>query len=86
MNEYLDIDFLLDETPVQQVQGKRVSKKRSTPGGSRSRVYVPDDQWKIVLDKELCWQCYTAGHRRGDNECKEKGKPKRMPTAEDLKA
>lgn len=72
---------------LQQVQGQRASGARSTRGPYKSRgPYIPEDQWKIVLSKGLCWQCYKPGHRKGDDECKDKGKPKRKPTAEELKA
>ena len=72
---------------LQQVQGQRASGARSTRGPYKSRgPYIPEDQWKIVLSKGLCWQCYKPGYRKGDDECKDKGKPKRKPTAEELKA
>jgi hypothetical protein len=38
------------------------------------------------MDKGLCLQCYKPGHCRGDAACKEKGKERRKPTAEELKA
>jgi hypothetical protein len=63
---------------VQQMQGRRPRPKSSTP-------FLPDDVWEKVKAKGVCFQCYQPGHMRGDATCKEKGKPRRQPTAEELK-
>jgi hypothetical protein len=71
-----------DDNPgagVNQMHGRR-----GRPGGPKPDL-VDDEDWKRVLDKKLCWQCYKPGHFRGDDACKEKGKQRRKPTAEELK-
>jgi hypothetical protein len=45
-----------------------------------------DDEVKKILANRLCFQCFKKGHRAGDAACKEKGKAKRKPTSEELKA
>jgi hypothetical protein len=47
---------------------------------------LTDEQEKKVKDGRLCWQCYQPGHRRGDDACKERGKPRRKPKAGELNA
>ena len=64
---------------VNQLQGRR-------GGGSwrprRSSFLLPDDEYRTVMEKGLCLQCYKPDHRIQD--CKEQGKPKRRPTKEEL--
>jgi hypothetical protein len=76
---------------VQQMQGRKAS---SQAGGFRQGPfkprhggpYIPPEEWKIVVDKNLCWQCYLPGHHIGDSACKDKGKPRRRPTQAELNA
>jgi hypothetical protein len=72
---------------VQQMQGRKSSTSGYKPGSFRPRgPYLPPDEWKVVVDKNLCKQCYKAGHHIGDPSCPDKGKPKRRPTQAELKA
>jgi hypothetical protein len=66
---------------VQQMQGRRGSTRNSKPP-----LILSNQEYKLVMDKGLCLQCYKPGHCRGDAACKEKGKERRKPTAEELKA
>ena len=63
---------------AQQMQGRR------PPYPPRPRL-LTDDEHRRVVELRLCFQCYKKGHRIGDPACKEAGKPKRKPTAEELK-
>ena len=65
---------------VQQMQGRRGAAGRPPPRGPR---LLTDDEFQKVLRKRLCLQCYQPGHRA--LQCKERGKPRRRPTAEELK-
>ena len=65
---------------VQQMQGRRGAAGRPPPRGPR---LLTDDEFQKVLHKRLCLQCYQPGHRA--LQCKERGKPRRRPTAEELK-
>jgi hypothetical protein len=70
---------------VQKVQGRRgPSRNPRAPSGPRPQI-LSDDDFRRVLEKKLCLQCYQPGHRRGHDACKEKGKDRRKPTAEELK-
>jgi hypothetical protein len=72
---------------VQQMQGRKSSTSGYKPGSFRPRgPYLPPDEWKVVVDKNLCKQCYKAGHHIGDPSCPDKGKPRRRPTQAELKA
>jgi hypothetical protein len=51
-----------------------------------SLSHCTDDEVKRILANRLCFQCFKKGHRAGDAACKEKGKAKRKPTSEELKA
>jgi hypothetical protein len=64
-----------------QMQGKKTafSGFRRVPF-----LKLPADEYKIVVEKNLCWQCYQPDHHIGDPACKEKGKPKRRPTKAEL--
>ena len=68
---------------VQQMQGRKAAGP-FRPRGSTFRL--PDEEWKVVLEKGLCLQCYKQGHRMGDLSCPDRGKPRRRPTQAELKA
>ena len=68
---------------AQQMQTSTGGNKGAPARGPR---VLTDEQMKIVWDKRLCLQCYKPGHRIGQAACKEKGKPRRKPTVEELKA
>lgn len=67
---------------VQQMQGRK-GATRSTP---RQPPVLSNDEYRQVVEKRLCFQCYKADHRIGDAACKEKGQKRRKPTAAELKA
>ena len=72
---------------AQQMQGRRTSSEGFRRGPPRPRgMYLPPEEWRVVVDKDLCKQCYKAGHHIGDPSCPEKGKPRRRPTQAELKA
>jgi hypothetical protein len=77
---------------AQQVQAQKRGPRRDGPSrpsaGDRSQAprLLTDEQMRTVLAKRLCYQCYKAGHRRGDDSCPEKGKPRRKPTQAELNA
>lgn len=72
------------ETPVGgTVAIQRLQDKKKK--GAR-RPFLSDEEYRAVMSKQLCLQCYQPGHRIGDDNCKEKGKPRRKPTAVELKA
>ena len=68
---------------AQQMQGRRASSFSSR----RPRLprLLTDDEYRRVMELQLCLQCYKQGHRIGDAACREAGKPRRKPTAEELK-
>lgn len=66
---------------VQRLQDRTVKKK-----GPQRKPFLSEEEYRAVMSKQLCLQCYQPGHRIGDDSCKEKGKPRRKPTAEELKA
>jgi hypothetical protein len=77
------------EAEVQQMQGRKAPSQAGgfKRGSFKPRgPYIPPDEWKIVVDKNLCWQCYQQGHHIGDPACKDKGKPRRRPTQAELNA
>jgi hypothetical protein len=69
---------------VQQMQGRRGPRRNPKP--STRDPPLSDEEYKLVMTKGLCLQCYKPGHCRGDAACKEKGKERRKPTAEEVKA
>jgi hypothetical protein len=64
---------------VQQMQGRGAAPRPP----SRAPRLLTDEEYQTVMRKKLCLQCYQPGHRA--RECKERGKPRRRPTAEQLK-
>jgi hypothetical protein len=66
---------------VQQMQGRKGPNRNFKPP---VRV-LTDEQYRKVMEKGLCLQCYQPGHRIRDTACKEKGQKRRKPTAEELK-
>jgi len=98
--EYGDWESEEDSTPppsqasasVQQMQSTRRNNNKNNyrgnsrrPRNDRPRL-LTDEQMRIVWEKRLCLQCYKPGHRIGDAECKERGKPRRKPTEAKLTA
>lgn len=71
------------EAAVQQVEGRPSRPGRPPQRGQPFRL--ADDIFALVKAKNLCVQCYWPGHYRGDVACKERGRPRRAPTAEDMK-
>jgi hypothetical protein len=71
-----------------QKKGNNLRRPSRPPVGDRSQAprLMTDEQFQVVLTKRLCFQCYKAGHRRGDDACPEKGKPRRKPTQAELNA
>jgi hypothetical protein len=72
---------------AQQMQGKRTGSsinRFKRPSGPF--IKIEDEEKRVIMEKGLCWQCYKAGHHIGDPACKEKGKPRRRPTKEELNA
>jgi len=70
---------------VQQVQGRRAGSRRPRtrrPGGGP--FFLPTDVYEKVRARRLCLQCYRPGHIMGDAACKDKDKPRRMPTEAEL--
>ena len=67
---------------VQQMQGRK-GATRTTP---RPPQLLSNDEYRQVVEKRLCFQCYKAGHRINDAACKERGQKRRKPTAAELKA
>jgi hypothetical protein len=65
---------------VQQLQVKNKKK----PANESQRM-LTGEQHAQVMREGRCFQCYQKGHRINDSACKEKGKPRRKPTAQDLK-
>ncbi len=63
-----------------QGRGGPSRKSKSSP------QFLTNEEFKLVMDKGLRFQCYKSGHRRGEAACKEKGKERRKPSAEELKA
>jgi hypothetical protein len=68
---------------AQQMQVGRRGPPRNSKSSPR---LLTDEEYKLVMDKGLCLQCYKPGHRRGEAACKEKGKERRKPSADELKA
>ena len=66
---------------AQQLQGRRAP---FTP--RKSTRWLTEAEYRVVVDKQLCFHCYKPGHRIGDAACKDAAKPRRKPTAEELKA
>ena len=71
------------EATAQQVEGR--PSKPGRPFRKGPPFLLPVDIFALVRAKNLCLQCFLSGHRIGDPACKEKGRPRRMPTAEELK-
>jgi hypothetical protein len=67
---------------LQQVQVRKGLSRGPPP----RPLLLTTDEYRKVLDKQLCFQCYKPGHRIGDATCKEKGQKKRKPTKEELNA
>ena len=67
---------------VQQMEGRK-GPPRSSP---RQSFRLPPEEYRVVMQKGLCLQCYKVGHRIGEAVCKEKGQARRRPTAAELKA
>jgi hypothetical protein len=65
---------------IQRLQDKGLKKK------GPKMPFLSEEEYRTVMSKQLCLQCYQPGHRIGDDICKEKGKPRRKPTAVELKA
>jgi hypothetical protein len=81
-----------EDTPgaaAQQMQadrrGGRFRSSSRRPRSTGPRL-LTDAQMQLVWDKRLCLQCYKPGHRIGEDACEEKGKPRRKPRADELKA
>ena len=66
---------------IQRLQDRILKKK-----GPQRKPFLTDEEYRTVMSKQLCLQCYLPGHRIGDDSCKEKGKPRRKPTAGEIKA
>ncbi len=66
---------------AQQMQGRNSRR----PFRPRPHL-LTDEQFNIVMDKRLCLQCYKPGHRIGEAACPEKGKDRRKPGPNELKA
>jgi hypothetical protein len=66
---------------AQQMQGRNSRR----PFRPRPQL-LTDEQFNIVMDKRLCLQCYKPGHRIGEAACPEKGKDRRKPGPNELKA
>jgi hypothetical protein len=77
-----DIEEGQHPAKLQQMQGRK-----GPPRGPPPRpLLLTTDEYRKVLEKQLCFQCYKPGHRIGDGACKEKGQKKRKPTKEELNA
>jgi hypothetical protein len=69
------------------VQRANVSSNQSTRGGNQSKSYELTEKEKEQLKNAgKCFRCYTKGHRSSNIDCPGRGKPRRAPTAEQLKA
>jgi hypothetical protein len=72
---------------VQQMQGRKSQTGSFRRGSFKPRgPLIPEEEWKVVVEKNLCWQCFQPGHHIGDPVCKDKGKPRRRPTQAELNA
>jgi hypothetical protein len=69
----------LDTEAAQQIEG-RVRSGR----GPRGPLLLSTDEFRTVMEKKLCLQCYKPGHRRGDDTCPEKGQKRRRPAPGEL--
>jgi hypothetical protein len=67
---------------LQQVSA---SPRRQAGGGS-SQYQLSEEERTKLMAAGRCFQCFVKGHRSADASCPGRGKPRRKPTLEDLKA
>jgi hypothetical protein len=72
-------EVALDAAAAKGRQGQGADKPK------RPRM-LTDTQYQQVRAENRCFQCYQTGHRARDDECPEKGKPRRKPAPGELKA
>jgi Zinc knuckle len=66
-------------------KGKRGGGGAKTEsGGQQKGRQLTDEERSQLMAKGACFRCYKTGHLSRD--CPDKGKPRRVPTQEDLKA
>ena len=71
--------------PGASVEAQQLQVKNKKKPANESQRMLTDEQHAQVMREGRCFQCYQKGHRIGDSACKEKGKPRRKPTVEELK-
>jgi len=71
--------------PGSSVEAQQLQVKNKKKPPNESQKMLTEEQFAQVMRERRCLQCYQKGHRIGDSACKENGKPRRKPTAQDLK-
>lgn len=59
---------------------------RRPAGGGSSQYQLSDEERSKLMAAGRCFQCFAKGHRSADASCPGRGKPRRKPLPEDLKA
>ena len=71
--------------PGASVEAQQLQVKNKKKPANESQRMLTEEQHAQVMREGRCFQCYQKGHRIGDSACKEKGKPRRKPTVQELK-
>jgi hypothetical protein len=74
------------EEDVSHLQLINATPRRPGAGGQAQQNFLSDEERSQLLAAGKCFRCYSKGHRSKDPSCPGRGKPRRKPSAEDLKA
>ena len=73
-----------DTTHLQLING--ATPRRPVAASQTQQNFLSEEEKSQLLAAGKCFRCYSKGHRAKDPSCPGRGKPRRKPNAEDLKA